>query len=450
MKQQASTGAPRSRRVAIAMAVVFLLIGIVLRVAQAADPFERVSADEHAYTSIATELDERGRYTMGSGGPAWHWAPGTPAAFAVARTLDPPPRGSMRAQISSIYWLQAFVGALTMVTAGLLAYLLAGVPAGALAVAIVALYPPFVRFTGEQVSEPLGALLMTTAVALAVKSLRDQRRLAFVGTGLVLGVTLLVRTDLGVAGMVLVGATAFGILRQHSWPQVLSFAISSLVGLVVVVGPWVAYASARNDSFVPITTAGAPSLFIGTYLPGGGTTDGVKEGLADEVGRRFPEQRDVDPLKIPGSYVTTTVVMRHPGLDRESALLRESFNNLENYAIGRPLEFAQMMAAKAWHMWSEPAGGGAITYSGWVKVLHLGLAAGLLAGMALGWRRTRHIAFMAGLALAASHTLFHTVVVAQPRYLLPLLPALMALGAAGWTYWLDGTTEGKRPVQPTA
>ena len=47
----------------------------------------------------------------------------------------------------------------------------------------------------------------------------------------------------------------------------------------LVLAPWTIYASSEEGRFIPVTKGSAAALFVGTYLPGGGTTIGMKEDL---------------------------------------------------------------------------------------------------------------------------------------------------------------------------
>ena len=130
--------------------------GGALRAAAAVDHSRHLSADERAYSLLASDLAHHARY----GGPglagAFHWPPGAPALFALAHLVSASPRAA-----------QVVVATLTILAAALVARAVAGRAAGLVAAAVVAFYPPLVHSAGELLSEPLGALLLTLAVAAA-------------------------------------------------------------------------------------------------------------------------------------------------------------------------------------------------------------------------------------------------------------------------------------------
>ena len=68
-------------------------------------------------------------------------------------------------------------------------------------------------------------------------------------------------------------------------------AATVLAAGVLVVAPWVGYASVRSHSLVPVVETDATTLLVGTYLPGDGRTTGFKRALAGETRARFPSCR---------------------------------------------------------------------------------------------------------------------------------------------------------------
>jgi hypothetical protein len=63
------------------------------------------------------------------------------------------------------------------------------------------------------------------------------------------------------------------------------------------------------------------------------------------------------------------------------------------------------------------------------------------AGLVLGVARRRSLLLASILAAALTSTAIHMLVVSQARYNLPLMPALLAGGVAGWVMFLRGQRE---------
>jgi CHASE2 domain-containing sensor protein len=91
------------------------------------------------------------------------------------------------------------------------------------------------------------------------------------------------------------------------------------------------------------------------------------------------------------------------------------------------------------------------------RTVHLVLLAAALLGLAAGLWRRRHPALLLVAAVLVYSTLLNTILIAEARHNLPLLPALYAAGAAGWAIALarrapalDGllSEAGRSPGRP--
>jgi 4-amino-4-deoxy-L-arabinose transferase-like glycosyltransferase len=318
--------------------------------------------------------------------------------------------------------------------------LLAGSLAGLLAAAAVAFYPPLISASGDLLSEPLGALLATSGLAATVWAIRDPGRWHWraVLAGVLLAGTVLTRADLALLPVIGACAVAAAAWRGPAgWRdralRATRAAAPLVAALLVVVLPWTIYASTTAGTFVPLSNGGGSNLFVGTYLPGGGTIFGAKRALADETQRHFPEHRRVTSYsQIRERDVIRTVAARRPGMSEEAALKAEGFANLRRYALGHPIEFARMMARKAWRLWGGYAVGTHRNRRTAVHVYHLALVAfgllGLVAGLVVG--RRRMLWLPAAVLLYA--TLLNTILVSEARHNLTLIPTLVTAGAAGW------------------
>ena len=434
----ALASATRALRV---IAVLVLLAAVVaggaaLRAHRAAHPAQPNSADERAYLTLARDLATTGNY----GGPGTamndplHWPPGAPALFAAAEKVDPGGPGDLAPP--SVYTAQAIVGTLAILAAFAAGALLGGGVAGLVAAAATAFYPPLVDVAGRALSEPLGALGLAIAVLACVWAARRPAEWRFALAGLALGLTLLARADLAPA-VPLVALWAVAVARRPRGRRRAAMCGAALLaGTVVAVAPWVRSASDRAGRLVPISTSGGSAIFVGTYLPGHGTMFGLKRSLGNELRLQDPRMGSVPNFRLPQERILDLVAGRHPELDRDAALRREARENLDRYALRRPLPFARMLGTKAARMWVTPNRGpharvGAVSLT--VHLLLVGLA---LVGTILAVVRVRRPGPGALLAVAASSTAINAVFLSEPRHLLPLLPALFATGAAGWALLL--------------
>jgi len=433
----ALASATRALRV---IAVLVLLAAVVaggaaLRAHRAAHPAQPNSADERAYLTLARDLATTGNY----GGPGTamndplHWPPGAPALFAAAEKVDPGgPGGPGDLAPPSVYTAQAIVGTLAILAAFAAGALLGGGVAGLVAAAATAFYPPLVDVAGRALSEPLGALGLAIAVLGCVWAAHRPAEWRFALAGLALGLTLLARADLAPA-VPLVALWAVAVARRpRGWRRAAMCGAALLAGTVVAVAPWVRSASDRAGRLVPISTSGGSAIFVGTYLPGHGTMFGLKRSLGNELRLQDPRMGSVPNFRLPQERILDLVAGRHPELDRDAALRREARENLDRYALRRPLPFARMLGTKAARMWVTPNRGPHARVGAVGLAVHLLLVGLALLGTILAAMRGGRPGPGALLAVAAASTAINAVFLSEPRHLLPLLPALFAMGAVGW------------------
>jgi 4-amino-4-deoxy-L-arabinose transferase-like glycosyltransferase len=424
-------------RVAVGAIVAIVLVGAVLRAA-AIGSNTHVSADENGYVANANRILAHQRYAT------FKWPPGVSLAFAAATRITGHRSLRLRTHARGpAQYVQLLAGVLTLVLMAALAWWTAGPWAAVLASALGASYWPLVDATRTFLSEPLGGLALLASIAAAVLARRrlGQRRwwLAVAGAGAVGALACLTRGDIAV-GMAVI-ALALALSGRPGWRVGVARAAVYLGALLVVLLPWLAYASETERRFVPITTAGTDAFFIGSYLPGNGALVPTEEKLAPEVCRRFPAdcgyywQKSSAPL-------FALLQARHPGDSEQAAVTQEDLENVRRYALGRPLAFAGMLWGKFWKMWRTVWSGGNGTYhpstSQLQHTLYLLLAALGLFGGAFVTRRWELITATAVLlAISALATLFND----QPRYNVGLMPLLLAYGSAGlWLLLTDSRT----------
>ena len=419
-----------SRTVAVLLGLVFAC-SLGLHAHRAANPTSYYqSQDERAYGGLAIGIADHLRYGSPEGA-SLRWPPGAPMLFAIGHRLAPGATDERTSEVGAAYWLQALVSLGTALAACILAWTLAGPWAGLVAAALVGLYPPLILATGEQLSEPLGAFFVTAG--FAALALRKRYRFAVVAAGVLWGMAVLTRADLLLAPIFIAIVAAGWLALRHRRPRAaVGFAFAFLGGAAVVILPWVIFASVKAERFVPVTSGSPSALFVGTYLPGDGTTFGMKRALADETRRLHPKLANTEPLNLTAASVLDVVAARHPDLPRDKAISLEARRNLTRYGLGEPVAFARMMADKSLRMWSRYARGGARHTSAAIRVWHILLVVGSLAGLLVGIRRRRDPVLIAILLVVLYSTALHALVVSQGRYNLPLMPALMAGGVAGW------------------
>ena len=306
------------RRLPFILLAAVLLLSFGLNARMAANPrTDYQSADERSYGKLAVDIADNRHY----GSPSTnmreplHWPPGAPMLFAAGYELFGSEADAKDFDIGAVYWQQALITTGTTALAAAFAWILVGPWAGLVAGLIVGTYPPLIGATGDQLSEPLGAFLLLAAfVALALAVKRKAGPLGFAAAGALFGLAILTRTDLLPVPFLIAGlGGAIVLVQQRSLkPALLRWGMVAVAAGVVLV-PWTLYASAEEGHFVPVTKGSSAALFVGTYLPGGGTTMGMKEHLETELRRRNPKYDGVKTFKIPAAAALEIFAEKHPG-----------------------------------------------------------------------------------------------------------------------------------------
>lgn len=469
--------APRARATATALRslarrhwttlalIAIVALGAGLRASQAADPGRYLSSDERSYARVAVSLANGTGYAAPGLTNPWHWAPGAPALFALAHRVAPGADGDgSPAQLRTAFWAQAFVGTALILVIYLLAAGITGRPAALVAALGVATYPPLVGATGDIVSELFGALTLALAMLALLHAWRSPGAGRLALAGLALGAAMLVRADLLILPVVL--GAAWLLLARRSRGTRAAAGEAALLALVpmLVVMPWILYASVSAGRVVPIASSGPSTLFVGTYLPGDGKMSGVRRELAPYVWRHMPNLHDVPTANIKGEFVLRAYIReRHPDLipgpyraipedDLRAALSFEARRNLKTFLRHEPVAFAGMEARKVARMWGGAYRGGTRNPRGWITAWHLtlvGLAlAGTIAGLALARRRRAELALV--LVPVLLSTAVNAAFVAQARHNLRVLPLLVAAGAAGAVLAWQALTRSRITLPPEA
>jgi hypothetical protein len=410
-----------THRTALILLAVLVVAGGALRAGQAVDPaLEHRSADEIGYRRLALNLATEHHV----GDVSLHWPPGAPALFALGYWLRPDP------ELRGAYWMQVGVGTLLIAVVFVLARALAGEVAGVVAAALVAFYPPYIQTTGELLSEPLGALLLTSATLALVLGWRRPSWWVFAVAGFLYALAILTRADFILMPAVAVAVMTFAALAHHDPGLIVRTAGVFAAATALTLAPWLVYASKRAGQFVPVTVGDGSALFVGTYLPGNGTTGGMKAVLGDAARARFQEARHAPDTQL-ARWVIKLVALRHPDLSRDDALRLEARRNIRRYALGHPVRYVRMMLDKVRRTWLLSSRAGRADVSHTVRIGHaILIVVCFVAGVAAFARRPT-VAMALPLTTVLYSAGLHAVFVAKPRYNLPPLPLLVAAGCAG-------------------
>ena len=403
--------------------LLWLLVGVlalafVARVVAALNGFEfRHGSDADMYEHLAAHLYRDGEFGLLASANPYDFAPGAPFFAAGVYTLV----GDVSPEAARLGL--AVAGTVGVLVVYLLGRRLAGPLAGVVAAAVAAIYPPTLFYTSLLAGEVL-AMVTVPAAVLAFLWAADRGRStwAWIVPGLLLGLTAYLRPEyLGLTLLMALLAAGVAVWRSGWLRGALAGALVVLA-FAAVVAPWAVHVSNELGRFVPVSTGGGKALFIGTYLPGDGLHDGVKQHLLHRLrgGEALPE----DQLRaIPMNPLLDRVARQHPDLPRDVALGRVGRENLIKWATGEPRAFGQMMAGKIAHMWKgsgapgASAAGGVLHYA----VLLLGFAGLVLLTVRRRWEVLPIALLLAGISVIGG------LLLAGTRRNLPVMPLVIAL-----------------------
>jgi hypothetical protein len=172
-------------------------------------------------------------------------------------------------------------------------------------------------------------------------------------------------------------------------------------------------------------------FFVGTYLPGRGQLSWTKRALAGEIRRHYPSLRGVSAGHIHEGALLQTIAARHPTLSTDAAVRVEVRRNIVRYVRTRPVAFARLLLAKIPRLWWNYSEGAQRPTTTLRVTLHRVLVIACVVALLYGTWRTRRPALLALALVLATMTAIHMLATAVPRYSMPLIPVLVAGGAAG-------------------
>jgi MYXO-CTERM domain-containing protein len=393
-----------------------LVVALVLRVIAAANGVDvRHGSDADMYERLAARLYEDGAFGIPGSANPFDFAPGAPYFAAAVYTLV----GEVSPVAARVG--MAIAGTLTVLVVFLIGRRLAGPWAGVAGAWLFAVYPPAIFFAGLVMGEPLAMLTVAGAI-LAFLWAADEGRppWAWAVPGALFGLTAYTRPEYLPLTALFALLALILVARRRGIARGLAAGALLALTFAVVIAPWTVHVSNAEGRFVPVSTGGGKALFIGTYLPGDGLHDGVKQHLLHQIrgGPPIPEER---LRRIPMNPLLDRVASKYPDLPRDVALQRIGRENLVRWARQDPGSFAAMMAGKIGHMWH-----GADDPSSAASAFHYVVLALGLSGLALLALRRRWEVLPIGLLLVGI-SLLGGLLLAGTRRNLPVMPVVIAL-----------------------
>jgi 4-amino-4-deoxy-L-arabinose transferase-like glycosyltransferase len=247
----------RTYRRSVAAAVV---IGLALRlawVAWAAHPPSTIFVDPARYLGYGDQIARGNGMLEITGDPTAYYPPGYPWFVGIVDWLS----GSASPWLVVAY-VQAVIGAASIVLAAFVARRLAGPLAGVAAAVAFALYPNLIFHTGAVLGETLyNALFLAFLAVLFARpwTVRFSTRRAL-ACGVLLGLAVMVRPiSLAVVPVI----ALCWLLDRKDHAVVARWTVAFVAGIGLCIVPWTIRNAVRLDAFVPISTNTGDNLCIG-------------------------------------------------------------------------------------------------------------------------------------------------------------------------------------------
>ncbi len=325
-------------------------------------------------------------------------------------------------------FVTALAGVGTVILLGLLGRAVAGEMAGVAAAAIGAIYPFLWLNDGLIMSESFAALLVTGALLLCYRlgQRRDGAVVLALALGAVCGLAALTRAELVLLAPGLVVALLLTDRRPARRParnrgRLLQCA-AVLVGMVVVLAPWLLYNQTRFDRTVLISSNDGITL-VGANC--NAAYHGSEIGLwVITPGVCLPAQSP------PGDQSVVSAEYRHDAFryarahaSRLPVVLAVRVGRTWN--LFRPTDMLRVNAREGRPRWATALG----------LIAYYPLLALAIAGTVVLWRRRRWLAplMVAPVIVTLTSLLFY----GQTRFRLPAEPAIVVLAAVAMTWRWD-------------
>jgi len=403
----ATTGAAVKRpRTRLYLTIIFFAaIAIRLAAAQwvAGGLNRELTGDEPDYVTRAVSLVEGRGITDAAGRPSSTRMPGVPLVLALFFSVA-------GHTIAGARVLMCVLGALLVPACYLLGRTLAGERAGLVCALGAMVFPNWVRYSGDLLTD----LSSATATALAAWALihgwRRNSLAMFALAGAVSGAGVLFRPT---GAALLPGIVLWIFLVMPGWRR--RFAASALVcaALAVVLAPWAVRNTMVQGEFVPISTYGGMELYLANNPEATGILSHDVRLFKGKLTRVYPEDRFPNEAQRSKRYQ-----------EDAAAFIREN--------PGRFLRLCVIRVGEFWKAYSPRVP----LWQSLLTIASFGLALPFAAFyvMQQGWRRGETTLFV---IMIASQSAVHTVFTSIIRYRIPIEPLILALAAAGFVRLLD-------------
>jgi len=312
--------------------------------------------------------------------------------------------------LDAVRVLQMFLVALTALIGYLAVCFIFKGESSFLSLLLIGLWPPLIVLSTRIMSETLNTFLLSLSILSLVMLLRRRSMtLAFV-SGLLIGIATLCKASTAVFPIFVF---VFLILAYRSKKEALYHGLILIFAAAIAISPWTIRNYLEFKRFIPIQLGISPALWVGTDISKGGRWEGEGKMPHHEFRKGLSEDH----------------------LYAEKFYFKEAIKNIKE----NPGGYLILMVKKAGGFWRRPSVGGGEKF-GLKKILvrgsnyllhYLAIVFGII-GSILVVKRRMLLGYPLILVISY-YTLMYALLFAEPRYHIPVLPALIILAIYGFS-----------------
>jgi len=367
--------------------------------------------------------------------PASFYPPGYPIfVAAVTWTVwhTPIPDGDL---VRTIEYVQALLGALTILFVFLIARRVFDPRVGLLAAAIVAMYPNLIATTATLQFETvfIALLLATVLVLLPAATRPDEGRARLVVSGALIGAIALIHPTITV---LIVAFLAVRTTMRRPWRETIRDVAILTVCAVLVIAPWTIRNAVRLHAFVPIATGAGPALCQSRNSEATGAID---LGVLD---------RQCAPKRVASSFVSQEVaVNRYATSHAIRWVVTHPFAELQMW--WRRTDLAYRIDTSGLYAPSL-TGNARRTVTTLSNVVSLAVLALATLGAVVTLARRRHPAVIFFITATVALAAVPIILFGDPRYRVPAEPLFAVLAAAALGAAIELVKPSRAPNSATS
>ncbi|MEA1907574.1 MAG: glycosyltransferase family 39 protein [Euryarchaeota archaeon] len=382
-------------------------ISIILRLFYVIIFQTMIFSDASAYNTMAIGLISGNGY---GGGISSYWPPGQPFFLAAIYTVF-----GYSPQMACIF--QAVISSLTCIVIYYIGKMVFGRKVGAISGLIAALYPTFIIFCGDLRSETLFIFLSGLSVLFLLRTLDDFSARSISIAGVSFGLAMLVRPAImGLAPLVCIWIVLSSKDRKKNLMRSITFCIV----LMAVISPWMIRNYNVHHQFVLVSTNGGVNLWLGNNADATGMACNYlkNETMLWTIWNTSDDEVEREKL----FYEKGFLFIRENPID----VLRLDIKKF-SYLWGFPLHFFGMHLND---MFINPIPKWLFIVLAPLTILpYIALLPLAIIGVVFyqNWNKSTYLLIL----IIFYYTLIHSVILAETRYHLQIIPYLIVFAAYG-------------------